>query len=132
MINVYSKRGDLLNIIYSPNDFKDGSRFDITDQYQSLQCAIMKAESGKVFKAHRHLHKDCSVHIQEVFIILKGKASIEIFDFDDSSLGEYPINEGDISILLNGGHSLKIDQDCVLYEIKTGPYEGQTKDKIFL
>jgi mannose-6-phosphate isomerase-like protein (cupin superfamily) len=132
MIKVYSKSGLLLNVIYSLDDFNEGNRIDITDPSQALQCAIMKAEKGKVFKPHKHLNRKCDIHIQEAFIILKGKGKLRIYDFDDSPIGNYPLKEGDLTVLLQGGHSLEIEEDCMLYELKNGPYEGQSKDKWFL
>ena len=36
---------------------------------------------------------------------------------------------GDISITFCGGHKLKIEKkETILYEYKTGPYKGSSKD----
>ena len=51
---------------------------------------------------------------------------------DDTPIGDYTINEGDVTILLAGGHSLMLEEDSIFYEFKTGPYEGQEKDKIWI
>lgn len=134
MVNVYSKTGVLLNIICSVSDLQEGvNRIDVTDPDESLQLGIMRGVAGKVFAPHTHLDKEIGqVHIQEAFVVMKGRAHVRIFDLDDSPIGDYPILAGDVTILLAGGHSLILDEDSVFYEFKTGPYEGQLKDKIFI
>jgi hypothetical protein len=131
MIKIYSKQGHLLNVIYSFMDFKEG-RDDITDPREFLQCGIFLALKGKVFKPHKHLNKMVSFHIQEAFILMQGKAKVRIFDLEDNPVGDYPLRAGDLTILLRGGHSLEIEEDAIIYELKNGPYEGQSKDKIWI
>lgn len=134
MRKIFGKTGELLNIIYSVNDFKSFGREDITDKDQYLQCAIMNGERGKTFKAHKHITKSGTnkIHVQEAFILISGKAKLRIFDLDDSINGDYQLTTGDLTVLLNGGHYLELEENCIFYEIKTGPYEGQEKDKIFI
>jgi len=43
------------------------------------------------------------------------------------------LNAGDASFTLEGGHTYEILEDnTIVYEYKTGPYEGQQNDKKFL
>ena len=43
------------------------------------------------------------------------------------------IRQGDCSMTFEGGHTYTIlEDDTVVYEYKTGPYEGQANDKVFL
>jgi hypothetical protein len=134
MIKVFSKTGQLLNIICSVSDLYAGTnRIDVTEPAESLQLGIMSGVAGKVFAPHTHLDKEIGqVHIQEAFVVMKGRAHVRIFDIDNSVVGNYPILTGDVTILLAGGHSLILDEDSIFYEFKTGPYEGQSKDKIFI
>ena len=133
MIKVYSKTGEVLNIIFNTDDLSEGkSRIDVTNPVEPLQCAIMRLEAGWVAKAHKHLNKNTYGHIQEVFVIVQGKAKLRIFDFDNTPIGDYTLRAGDVSILLLGGHSLEAEEDCLMYEFKTGPYEGQANDKTFI
>ena len=42
------------------------------------------------------------------------------------------MTSGDCIAIFNGGHSLKcLTDDTILYEIKTGPYFGAEKDKVY-
>ena len=46
---------------------------------------------------------------------------------------EIVINQGDCSMTFVGGHTYTIlEEDTVVYEYKTGPYQGQKLDKVFL
>jgi len=132
MIKTYSKKGKLLNIVYQIADIKEG-REDITDACEYLQCGVMKIKAGKIFQPHKHITRkgEDHIHIQEAFIIILGKATIIIYD-DDSIIDRIKLYAGDLTILLSGGHSLYIEKDTILYEIKTGPYLGQENDKIFI
>jgi hypothetical protein len=134
MIKIYSKTGELLNIICSVSDLYAGAnRIDITEPSESLQLGIMRGVAGKSFAPHKHLDKVIGeVHVQEAFVLMKGRAYIRIFDLDDSFVGDYPMCEGDVSLLLAGGHSLILDEDSIFYEFKTGPYEGPANDKVFI
>jgi len=43
------------------------------------------------------------------------------------------LKAGDASFTLGGGHNyLILEDDTIVYEYKTGPYEGQKNDKVFL
>jgi len=43
------------------------------------------------------------------------------------------LTPGDASFTLYGGHTYKIlEENTIVYEYKTGPYEGQKLDKRFL
>lgn len=134
MIKIYSKNGGLLNVICSVDDLGINNRVDVTDPIYSLQLGLMQAPKGHVFKPHKHLDKEVqkSLHIVEAFVIMKGKAKVRIFDTDNHPIGDYSLSAGDVTILLDGAHSLEIEEDCKMLEFKTGPYEGQANDKLFI
>ena len=55
------------------------------------------------------------------------------FDIDDTVLATPILKPGDASFTLEGGHNYVIlEDDTVVYEYKTGPYEGQKLDKTFI
>ena len=55
-------------------------------------------------------------------------------DMSDNTVVATPIlTQGDISITLKGGHTFEIlEDDTIVYEFKTGPYEGVELDKKFI
>ena len=56
-----------------------------------------------------------------------------INDIDDKIIARPILKKGDASFTLYGGHTYEILEDNTLvYEYKTGPYEGQKLDKEFI
>jgi hypothetical protein len=136
MEKIYSKvePKKLLHII---NRFSDIiGRNDIVPEDNFIQCATLKMENGKTFPPHKHITKDRHYNeqiAQESWIVVKGKVKCKLYDIDDQLIAEPILEEGDASFTLYGGHTYEIlEENTVVYEYKTGPYEGQELDKTFL
>lgn len=136
MEKIYSKiePDKLLHII---NRFADISeRTDVVPETEFIQCATLRMQSGKTFKPHKHIEKERNYSnkiAQESWVILKGKVKCTFYDIDDSIIAQPVLEAGDASFTLYGGHTYEIlEDDTVVYEYKTGPYEGQALDKIFI
>ena len=70
---------------------------------------------------------------QESWVIIKGSVEASFFDTDGTLLEKQVLRQGDCSMTFEGGHTyLILEDDTVVYEYKTGPYQGQEKDKVFL
>ena len=135
MEKIYSKiDGRLLHVINRLTDITE--RTDIIPEDNFIQCATLKMMKDKTFPAHKHITKDrhYSEQIaQESWVIIKGKVKCFLYDIDDTILSTPVLEAGDASFTLYGGHTYKIlEDDTIVYEYKTGPYEGQSLDKVFL
>ena len=136
MEKIYSKiiPNRLLHIVVRKNNLKPG-RTDVVPVDNFLQCATLKMENGKTFPPHRHIWKERTrkVIAQESWIIIQGKVKCHFYDLDDTIITEPILEPGDASFTLEGAHTYTILQDDTLvYEYKTGPYEGQELDKEFI
>jgi hypothetical protein len=136
MEKIYSKvePEKLLHIINRLSDI-DG-RNDVVPEDNFIQCATLKMENGKTFPPHKHITKDrhyTEQIAQESWVVIKGKVKCKFYDIDDQLIAEPILEEGDASFTLYGGHTYEIlEDDTIVYEYKTGPYEGQKLDKVFL
>jgi len=135
MEKIYSKvDGRLLHIINRLSEIKD--RTEIIPENNFIQCATLKMEKGKTFPPHKHITKDrhYSEQIaQESWVVIKGRVQCIFYDIDDKVIAEPILKEGDASFTLYGGHTYKIlENNTIVYEYKTGPYEGQKLDKTFI
>ena len=66
-------------------------------------------------------------------MVLQGSVKCIFYDIDDSILTTEILYFGDASFTLEGGHNYEILEDNTLvYEYKTGPYEVQEFDKTFI
>jgi cupin fold WbuC family metalloprotein len=136
MEKFYSKVSSdkLLHIIVRKDDFKQG-REDIVDVDQFIQCSILQMEKGKTFRPHKHIWKERSRNViaQESWIVVQGSVKCIFYDTDDTIIAEPILYPGDASFTLEGGHNYEIlEDDTLVYEYKTGPYEGQENDKRFI
>ena len=136
MKKIYSKvdPSKLLHIIVRNQEIKDG-RFDIVPEENFIQCSTLKLEKGKTFRPHKHIWKrrDRDVIAQESWIVIRGSVKCIFYDLDNSILEEPILYQGDASFTLEAGHNYEIlEDDTLVFEYKTGPYEGQKLDKIFI
>ena len=65
--------------------------------------------------------------------MIQGKVKCHFYDLDDNIIEEPILESGDASFTLEGAHTYTIlEDDTLVYEYKTGPYEGQAMDKTFI
>jgi cupin fold WbuC family metalloprotein len=136
MEKIYSKVSPetLLHIIVRKEDITSG-RQDIVSEENFIQCSILNMEEGKTFRPHKHIWKQRTrdVIAQESWIVVQGSVRCIFYDLDDTIVAEPVLKVGDASFTLQGGHNYFILEDNTLvYEYKTGPYEGQALDKTFI
>lgn len=136
MEKIYSKveEGKLLHIINRLDEI-DG-RQEVVPEDNFIQCATLKMANGKTFPPHKHITKDrhyTEQIAQESWIVIRGRVKCKFFDIDNTLIAEPILEAGDASFTLYGGHTYEIlEDDTIVYEYKTGPYEGQALDKTFL
>lgn len=125
----------ILHIIHKKKDFKE-KRSDLINDNNFLQCSAIVGGADTVFEAHKHLWKENNFDkriAQEAWVIIKGSVEVSYYDIDESFITSEIIAEGEVTITLGGGHSYKIvEDDTLIYEFKTGPYEGAEKDKVYI
>ena len=112
------------------NEWDEGLSFFSKDE-EFVQVGTWVYPEGKELAAHVHnkLPREIS-HTQEVLLIKKGKVEASIFDKNNIIFNKLELNEGDILILLNGGHGYKILEDNTqVLEMKNGPYLGAEVDR---
>jgi cupin fold WbuC family metalloprotein len=136
MIKIFSKvdPSKLLHIVVRKEDILPG-RQDVISEDNFLQCSILNMEENKTFRPHRHIWKERTHNIiaQESWVVIQGKVKCFFYDLNDSIIEEIILNPGDASFTLEGGHNyLTLEDNTLVYEYKTGPYEGQINDKTFI
>ena len=136
MYKIYSKLNPTkhLHTVYRLNDIT--ARNEVAEEHQFLQLATLRMDKGKTFRPHQHIWKPSLVDqiiAQESWVVIKGSVEVSFYDTDGALLEKQVINAGDCSMTFEGGHTyLILEDDTVVYEYKTGPYQGQALDKVFL
>lgn len=137
MEHIYSKiePNRLLHVIKRISDFTEG-REDLIHEDNFIQCSALKLPQGKTFIPHKHIVKNRSYEnqiAQESWVVIKGSVKCIFYDLDDQIIATPILYPGDASFTLYGGHNYEIlEEGTLVYEYKTGPYEGQQFDKVFL
>lgn len=136
MTEIYSKiePEKLLHFIVRSDDIIV-ERFDAICEKERLQLAVLNMDAGKTFKPHRHIHNKIETIIpaQEAWVCIKGKVMVIYYDLNDRVVETAILRAGDCSVTLYGGHTYEImEDDTRVYELKSGPYFGQEKDKYFI
>jgi cupin fold WbuC family metalloprotein len=124
---------EVLHVVFRKEDFKNG-RVDILNPDNFLQCSALSLKEGKTFRPHKHNFRNRTLDMvaQESFVVISGSVMCVFYDIDDKILETVRLNPGDASFTLKGGHTYRILEDSLIYEMKTGPYEGQQIDKTFI
>jgi cupin fold WbuC family metalloprotein len=136
MYKIYSKvvPDKLLHMIIRKDEIKPG-RVDIVPEDNFIQCSMLNMEKGKTFRPHKHIYKERTRNViaQESWMVIQGSVQCIFYDIDNTHLESPILYAGDCSFTLEGGHNyLILEDNTLVYEYKTGPYEGQKFDKVFL
>jgi len=135
-MKIYSKLDKNL-LLHQINRFEEiCNRTDLCPSNEFIQCATLKMDKGKTFKPHKHIEKSRKYDnkiAQESWVVIQGKVKVFFYDIDDTVIETYILEKGDASFTFRGGHNyLILEDDTIVYEYKTGPYEGQKYDKVFI
>jgi cupin fold WbuC family metalloprotein len=136
MIKIYSKikENKILHLVSKLESL--APRTDLISSENFIQCALLRMNKGKTFPPHKHIKKERHHKeqiAQESWVVIQGSVKCFFYDLNDELLETAILNPGDASFTLEGGHTYEIlEDDTIVYEYKTGPYEGQELDKEFL
>jgi hypothetical protein len=127
IINYNNKK---LAVYLRGEELQKGLNFYSEDR-DFIQVGIWGYDKGKLLQAHIHNYVDRVVNrTQEVIYIIRGKVKAFIYSEEAILVKELLLKEGDILILLEGGHGYEImEDDTFVLEVKNGPYVGPEKDR---
>ena len=141
MKKIYSEIDEkvLLAILVGIEDFVK-ERNEIIPETEFIQSAAMSLNKGRKFRAHRHIWKQLNsvygfgqVITQECWLMMHGTIHVTLYDVNDQERCSMNLYAGDVLFMLQGGHAFEcMEDDTLMWEFKTGPYEGQAKDKVFI
>lgn len=105
----------------------------LTDSANPLQLGMNFYKAGEVIKAHYHLKRKTETEsvVQEFILIGAGRALLRLYRAQDQTeFTTRQLGAGDMVLLLAGGHSFDVQDDTKIVELKLGPYDGKSKDKV--
>ena len=107
-------------------------RTDFTKNENLLQVSTIRFFKNQEINRHYHLQLERQTKgTSEVWLVVKGKFEVAVYDLDQSLLKNFKISRGCILITHSGGHSIRaVRKNSRLVEIKNGPYFGPEVDKV--
>jgi hypothetical protein len=82
----------------------------------------------------RHVHRPLERHLvgtSEVLIVRRGRCEIDIYNNERELVATRELWQGDIMLMVDGGHGFRMIEDTVFIEIKQGPYTGLDEKERF-
>jgi len=118
-----------LAIIIRRSFKKEGIEFFTPDSY-SQQIGYMNHSKGYKIKPHIHKPVNRTVkHTKEVLFIKSGEVRVDFYDNNKNYLKSIILFQGDIILLVSGGHGFEMLKKSEIIEVKQGPYAGEN-DKL--
>jgi hypothetical protein len=97
----------------------------LTPQDFSQQVGFVVYGAGAEIPRHFHLPVERKiVGTTEVILVKRGRCDADIYGESRKHVATVSLSEGDMIIMLRGGHGFRIHEDTVLLEVKQGPYTG--------
>lgn len=121
--------GRLCAIILRADYDENGIQF-FTANDLSQQLASMSYQPGKIIPAHTHRPVRREVlYTQEALFIRKGKLRVDFYTADRDYRCSRVLAQGDVILLIAGGHGFEVLEELNMVEVKQGPYAGD-QDKL--
>ena len=132
MVTEIRKGDELLAIILSRGFDVPGIHFFTPDNF-SQQLAYMRHPAGKVIAPH--VHNPVPRHVQytlEVLFLKRGKLRVDFYDNAQLYLESRILHAGDVILLATGGHGFEVLEEIEMFEVKQGPYAGESDKTRFV
>lgn len=116
--------GALLALIVR-DEFREPGISFFTPNELTQQLAYMRHPAGTIIGAHIHNPVPRSVaYTQETLFIKRGRLRVDFFDNGQTYLESRELKQGDVILLINGGHGFEVLEEVEMIEVKQGPYAG--------
>ena len=130
-MEIFDKKNNLIAIIHFATDFKEGKNF-YTKEDADFQFGSFSLKAGENIDYHIHNIQERNINkTSEGIVVISGKMNIELFDESKELLFEQDLNTGDAILIFQGGHWIKMIDDCKFLEFKQGPYDEKKDKKYF-
>jgi hypothetical protein len=118
----YIIRGDIQpekTTFLTPSEFKQQVGF------------IVYPAGGEV---RRHVHRPLERHLvgtSEVLLVRQGRCEADVYNDERELVATRELREGDILLMISGGHGFRMLEHTVFLEVKQGPYTGVDEKEVF-
>ncbi len=123
--------GEIIAYIIHADKSPTETTFLTPDDVKQQVGFIVYPKGGEIA---RHVHKKMERHLvgmSEVLFVRKGLLEVDFYTDEKKYIETRTLREGDLILLVSGGHGFRCLEDTVLVEIKQGPYIGPDEKERF-
>jgi hypothetical protein len=96
----------------------------------SQQIGFQIRRAGERVPLHEHQpHLNSTNKLAEVLIVKRGEMKVTLYTSAGTLLHEVILRDGEMILLESGAHEVQFIGETELYEIKQGPYNGQSEKR---
>jgi hypothetical protein len=120
-----------LAYIIRANFLPERTTFLTPNDYKQQVGFIVYPAGGEI---QRHVHRPLERHLvgtSEVLIIRQGCCEVDLYNDELQLVATRELKEGDVMLMVGGGHGFRMLDDTVLFEVKQGPYTGVDEKERF-
>jgi len=123
--------GDTIAIIFNNRPIDPGVHFYVENK-RSLQVGKQRRIKGEIIKPHKHIpvRVERKETLQEVLYIEKGKVKVTFYSDKWEEIDSQILNQGDMILLIKGGHGFEMLEETEMIEIKQGPYDPEATKRM--
>lgn len=123
--------GQLIATIIRAEKMPDETEFVTGDDVKQQVGFVVYPEGGII---PRHIHVPMERHLRgtsEVLVVRKGILEADFYTDGKEFICTRLLRQGDVLLLISGGHGFRCLKDTVLLEVKQGPYLGPQEKQRF-
>ncbi len=123
--------GQLIATIIRAEKMPDETEFVTGDDVKQQVGFVVYPEGGII---PRHIHVPMDRHLigtSEVLVVRKGMLEADFYTDGKEFICTRLLRQGDVLLLISGGHGFRCLKDTVLLEVKQGPYLGPQEKQRF-
>jgi uncharacterized protein with PhoU and TrkA domain len=131
LIEQITDQNQVLCILIRNELSPDKTTFLTPPEYKQQVGFVVYPKGGEVA---RHTHVALERHLvgtSEVLVVKKGRCLIDIYNDAHDLVATRELNQGDLMLMVGGGHGFRMLEDTVLLEVKQGPYTGLDEKERF-
>ena len=130
LVETITHEDNTLCILVRANPLPEATTFYTPNEFNLQLGKVVYPANSEI---PRHTHRPVSRNVigtSEVIFVQKGRMILDLYDEARAPVASREMGEGDVVVLVSGGHGFRLLEDTVLVEVKQGPYSGvQEKDR---
>ena len=109
----------------------DETTFVTPPEFKQQVGFVVYPQNGEIA---RHVHLPLERHLvgtSEVIVVRSGRCLLDVYGDDRELVATRELAQGDVMLMVGGGHGFRMLEPTVLLEVKQGPYTGLEEKERF-